>query len=112
MRTIDLLTPEEVCREIGVRCRALRLSHNFSQSDLATMTKSSLSSIRRLEAHGQGTLLLLAHVVQALHATHAFEPFLSPSIMHIADLERTTDSTQRQRASALRRRAVREHGTA
>lgn len=104
MGTIDLLTPEEICREIGARCRALRLARNLAQADLAAMTGSSLSSIRRLEARGQGTLLLLAHVAQALQAAQQFESFLVPPATRIADVERAVAASQRRRAGSPRKR--------
>lgn len=106
MGTIDLMTPEEICRELGTRCRALRLARNLGQVELAAMTGSSLSSIRRLEARGQGTLLLLARVAQALQAAHQFESFLVASSMRIADLERATAVTQRRRAGSPRKRRI------
>jgi transcriptional regulator with XRE-family HTH domain len=100
VRTIDLDTPEEICGLLGSRCRTLRLARNLSQTDLAAMTSSSLSSIRRLESHGQGTLLLLARVAQALQVAQQFEPFLVLPTTRIADIER-------QQALILRRRAGR-----
>lgn len=104
MGTIDLLTPEEVCREVGARCRALRLARNFGQAELAAMTGSSLSSIRRLEARGQGTLLLLARVAQALQAAQQFESFLVPPVTRIADVERAAVARRRMRAGTPRKR--------
>ena len=103
MRAIDLLTPDEVCREIGTRCRALRLARNLSQADLAAMTRGSLSSIRRLEARGQGTLVLLVRVIQALQAGAQLESFLIQPVVSIADIERVAAATQRQRAGRPRK---------
>ncbi len=103
MGTIDTLTPDELCRELGSRCRILRLAHNLSQAELAGMTASSLSSIRRFEAHGQGTLLLLARVAQALQVAWQFESFLVLPVISIADAERDA-------ALATRRRAGRSRG--
>ena len=104
MGTLDLQTPEEICRLLGSRCRALRLARNLSQAELASMTGSSLSSIRRLEAGGQGTLLLLARVTQTLQATHQFESFLVlPAAIRIADLEREAALAARRRAGGPRK---------
>jgi transcriptional regulator with XRE-family HTH domain len=99
MGTIDLLTPGEMCSEIGSRCRALRLARNLSQAELADMTGSSLSAIRRLEARGHGTLMLLAQVAQALQVAQQFETFLLMPVVHIADLERVAAGSGRRRAS-------------
>ncbi|MEW6292604.1 MAG: helix-turn-helix transcriptional regulator [Pseudomonadota bacterium] len=106
MRAIELLTPDEVCRELGVRCRVLRLARNLSQAEMAAMTGSSLSSIRRLEAYGQGTLALLVRVVQALQAGAQLESFLIQPTLSIADIERTVAATQRQRAGGPRKRGA------
>lgn len=102
MGTIDLDTPEEICRLLGARCRTLRLTRNLSQADLAAMTASSLSSIRRLESQGQGTLLLLARVVQALQVAQQFEPFLVLPTTRIADVERQEALVARRRAGRAR----------
>jgi len=102
MSTIDLLTPDELCRELGSRCRTLRLAHNLSQAQLAAMTSASLSSIRRLEARGQGTLLLLARVAQALQVAGQFESFLVLPVTRIADVERDAALAGRRRARGAR----------
>lgn len=104
MGTLDLHTPEEICGLLGDRCRALRLERNLSQAELAAMAGSSLSSIRRLEACGQGTLLLLARVAQALQVAHQFEPFLVLPAVRIADVERKAALVARRRAGRPRRR--------
>jgi len=99
MGTVDILTPDEICATLGQRCRSLRLTRNLSQAELAAMTGSSLSSIRRLEARGQGTLLLLARIAEALRVGHQFESFLVQPVVHIADAERAAALAARQRAS-------------
>lgn len=104
MGTIDLLTHEEVCSELGARCRALRLGRNLGQAALAEMAGSSLSSIRRLEAHGQTTLSLLVRVLQALQATRHFENFLRDEPVSIAELERAATASRRLRAGSARKR--------
>lgn len=105
MGTIDLSTPEEICGLLGRRCRSLRLARNLSQTDLAAMTGASLSSIRRLESRGQGSLLLLVGIAQALQLAHQFEPLLILPTTRIADIERQEALVTRQRAGKTRRRA-------
>jgi len=102
MGTIDLLTPEELCAELGRRCRVLRLAHNISQAELAARSGSSLSSIRRLEAKGQGTLELLVRVAQSLQVTSQFESFLIQPVLTIADAERSEAAHSRRRARGAR----------
>lgn len=104
MRTVDLLTDEELCAEIGARCRALRLGRNLGQAELAAMAGSSLSSIRRLETLGQATLSLLVRVLRALQATRHFDDFLLQAQTSIADLERAAAAGRRRRAGPTRQR--------
>lgn len=63
-----LQTPDAICLALGERVRLLRLARNLSQLELAGMCGTSLSSVRRLEAQGQGTLKLLVRVALALNA--------------------------------------------
>lgn len=103
MGTFYLLTYKEICRELGQRCRRLRLQANLSQLELAERAGASLSSIRRLEAHGQATLDLLVRVMQALHLVSHLESLLVLPVLSIADAERDTAATRRQRAASPRR---------
>ncbi len=104
MGTIDLYTPDEICILLGQRCRAQRLARNLTQADLAAMTGSSLSSIRRFESHGQATALLLVRVAQALHLVGQFESLFVAPVVSIADLERQAAGSARRRAAKPRRR--------
>lgn len=55
---------------------------------------TSLSSIRRLEARGQGTLELLVRVAQALHRVGHLENLLVLPVLSIADAERDAAVTR------------------
>lgn len=103
MRAFDLLTHQEICLELGQRCRRLRLQANLTQLELAERAGASLSSIRRLEASGQTTLELLVRVVQALHLASHLENLLVLPVLSIADAERDAVATKRQRAVSPRR---------
>ena len=103
MGTFELLTHEEICAELGQRCKRLRLQANLSQLELAQRSGASLSSIRRLEARGQATLELLVRVTQALYLVSQLENLLVLPVLRIADAERVAAAKQRQRAAALRR---------
>ena len=103
MRTFDLLTHQEICRELGRRCRRQRLQANLSQLELAERAGASLSSIRRLEASGQSTLELLVRVAQALHLVNQLVDLLVLPVLSIADAERDATTTKRQRAASPRR---------
>lgn len=104
MRTFDLLTHQEICRELGQRCRRLRLQANLSQLELAERAGASLSSIRRLEASGQAALELLVRVAQVLHLVSHLEDLLILPVLSIADAERDVAATKRQRAASPRRK--------
>lgn len=93
-----LQAPETICRTLGERIRKLRLARNLSQDDLAGMTGASLSSIRRLEAGGQGTLNLLARVALALQAAETLEPLFAQATHNIAQAEAALQAGGRQRA--------------
>jgi transcriptional regulator with XRE-family HTH domain len=77
MRTFNLLSSEAVCAELGARIKRLRLMRNLTQQEVADMTLASLSSIRRLESHGQGSLLLLVRVANAVQVVDQFDSFFN-----------------------------------
>lgn len=98
---IELLSPVAACEQLGHRIRALRLARNVSQRELAGMTGSSLSSIRRLEASGQGSLELLVRVAQSLHAAAQLDALFIQPQDSIARLEAQTQGRQRARRAAV-----------
>ena len=93
-----LQTPENMAKAIGSRIRMTRLARNLSQAELAAMTDVSLSSIKRLEATGQGTLQLLASVAVALHATDGLETLFVQPAQTIAQAEAVANVFTRKRA--------------
>jgi transcriptional regulator with XRE-family HTH domain len=102
MRTFNLLSSYSICIELGERIRRLRLSQNMSQLQLAQMTQSSLSSVRRLEALGQGSFEFVVRVAQALQAIDIFDSLFIQPVQSIAQAERELTLAQRQRASLPR----------
>ena len=78
--------------------RRLRLAQNLSQQQLAHMTQSSLSSVRRLEAQGQGGFEFVVRVAQSLQAVDQLERLFAPSVESIAQAEREQALAGRQRA--------------
>jgi transcriptional regulator with XRE-family HTH domain len=88
---------------LGTRIKALRLAQNLSQKQLADMAEASLSSIRRLESHGQGTLLLLANVAAALKATDGFDSLFTAPAQSIADIEKSLNHPRQRARVALRK---------
>jgi transcriptional regulator with XRE-family HTH domain len=98
MRTFNLLSSQNICTELGGRIKRLRLAQNLGQQQLAGMTHSSLSSVRRLEAQGQGSLEFIVRVVQALQAVEQLESLFLQPIQSIAQAEREQSLAHRQRA--------------
>lgn len=109
MRTFNLLSPQSICAELGERARRFRLGKNLSQAQLAQMTEASLSSVRRFEAQGQGSLEFVVRVMQALQTDNQLEGlFVEPS-QSIAQMERDQSLALRQRARLPRSNARRGH---
>ena len=100
-----LQSPGSICRAVGARVRQLRLAHNLSQASLAQMCGASLSSVRRLEASGQGTLELVVRAALALNATSGFEALFAPPMQSIAQAEAAARAATRQRARSPTRAA-------
>jgi transcriptional regulator with XRE-family HTH domain len=98
MRTFNLSSSQSICTQLGGRIKRLRLAQNLAQQQLADMTQSSLSSIRRLEAQGQGSLEFVVRVVQALQAVEQLESLFEQPVQTIAQAEREQSLALRQRA--------------
>jgi transcriptional regulator with XRE-family HTH domain len=98
MRIFNLISSQSICAELGVRIKRLRLAQNLGQQQLADMTQSSLSSVRRLETQGQGSLEFVVRVVQALQAVEQLENLFEQPIQSIAQAEREQSLALRQRA--------------
>ena len=98
MRTFNLLSSKSICADLGTRLKRLRLAQNLSQQQLAQMTQSSLSSVRRLESQGQGGFEFVVRVAQALQAVDQLEGLFAPSVESIAQAEREQALASRQRA--------------
>ncbi|TAG26733.1 MAG: XRE family transcriptional regulator [Burkholderiales bacterium] len=102
MRTFNLLSSQSICEQLGGRVKLLRLARNLSQQQLAEMTQSSLSSVRRLEADGQGSLDFVVRIAQALQVVDQLNDWFVQPALSIADAERAQVITQRQRARSPR----------
>jgi transcriptional regulator with XRE-family HTH domain len=102
MRTFNLLSSQAICEQLGMRIKRLRLARNLSQQQLAEMTQSSLSSVRRLEAEGQGSLEYVVRISQALQVVDQLNDWFEQAVMSIADAERAQVVYQRQRARSPR----------
>jgi transcriptional regulator with XRE-family HTH domain len=103
---LALQSPSTICATLGARCRALRLSRNLSQTELARMTGASLSSIRRFEAAGDGAFSLAVRIALALQAAEGLEALFGLPTQSIAQIEALAQDRQRARKPrALRQKA-------
>lgn len=102
MRTFNLLSAQSISAQLGARMKLLRLARNLSQQQLAEMTQSSLSSVRRLEALGQGSLEFVVRIAQALQAVDQLNGWFEQPTLSIADAERVQAIGLRQRARVPR----------
>jgi transcriptional regulator with XRE-family HTH domain len=98
MRTFNLLSSQTICEQLGMRIKHMRLAKNLSQQQLAQMTQSSLSSVRRMEAEGQGSLEFVVRIAQALQCVDQLNDWFVQPVLSIADAERAQSLQQRQRA--------------
>lgn len=97
----NLASATDICANLGQRCRRLRLSRNLSQQELADRVGASLSSVRRFESKGAGSLELMVRVAQALFATQQLEGLFDDSVQTIAQAEQQLVLQTRQRARRL-----------
>ena len=88
MRAFVLLSANAICIELATRSKAVRLQRNLTQQQLASMVQVSLSSMRRFEAQGQGSLEMFVKITQALQVVAQLEPLLLAQDVSIADLEK------------------------
>jgi transcriptional regulator with XRE-family HTH domain len=66
-------TPAELQGVLGERLRALRLSRNFAQRELAEKARLSLRALHNLEAGAGSTVETFLRVLKALNAVDAIE---------------------------------------
>jgi transcriptional regulator with XRE-family HTH domain len=101
MRTFKLLSPEALSAELGKRLKLIRLRQNLRQQELADMTLSSLSSVRRLESQGQGSIEFLVRIAQALQCVDQLEALFTMGTQSIAEAEHTEALVKRRRARLI-----------
>ena len=98
MRTFIISSATSICAELGDRCKLIRLSRNLTQQQLADMVTASLSSVRRFESQGQGSLEMFVKITQALQVVQQLEPLFAQQETSIAELEKQQAVQQRKRA--------------
>ena len=68
---LSLLSPADIAADLAARAKALRLAQNMPQNALAAAAGVSLSSLKRFENTGQGSVDLMIRVAMALGASEA-----------------------------------------
>ena len=97
MPNISLLTPDEVCSELGSRARARRLSLNIALEELAARIGVSDRTLRSFEKTGRCNLSTFVRVVEALGALSDLQPVLAAELRSINEMRQQVQSRQRQR---------------
>jgi transcriptional regulator with XRE-family HTH domain len=98
----NLASAPDICADLGQRCRRLRLLRNISQQALADRVGASLSSVRRFESQGAGSMEMMVRVAQVLFATQALEGLFAEPVQTIAQAEQQLQLQTRQRARRLK----------
>jgi transcriptional regulator with XRE-family HTH domain len=98
-----LYTPAELTREVGERAKALRLSLDLRQEDLARMAGVSVTTVKRFEATGQATFELVVRLLVALRAENAIGELFAPRRTHRSLDEVIISGTTHRRRSSRKR---------
>ena len=105
MIPIALQTPAEIVAGIAERARALRVSREWTQQELADRSGVALETLRRFERTGKIALERLVGIAVVLDAVSPLgELFTAPPAATLADLERA----ERPRVRAPARRGGRD----
>lgn len=94
------LSDDAILSELGARFKALRLSRNITQQQLAEMTTLSVNVIQALE-DGRAKLSTAIAVLREMNALDALDSFIPPVTISPIQLVKM-QGKQRQRASGER----------
>ena len=103
---MNALSDKAIKQALGARFRALRLSNNVTQQELAASTALSLNTIKALEA-GSGKLSTVVVVLRALGALDHLDSFIPTPSACPPHLEKKP-GMPRQRASGRRCKPLRK----
>jgi transcriptional regulator with XRE-family HTH domain len=99
-------TPDKAAASIGAKIRQHRLARNITQSELAAQTSMSCSTVKRIEAAGQGSLRDIMAIAIQLGIDHDIITAIPPPpLQSLADLDNEGRRKKRVRAKAYRRSA-------
>jgi transcriptional regulator with XRE-family HTH domain len=87
----------EILQLLGVRMRDQRLAANITQMELSERAGVAYSTLRKIEATGEGSMGSYVSLLQALRLGERLEQFLTPPELHPQALHEAKGQT-RQRA--------------
>jgi transcriptional regulator with XRE-family HTH domain len=93
----SIFSPAELCEAVGRRAKERRLALGLRQIDLATQAGIPLTTLKRFENHGDGSLETVARVAFALRAEREFAELFPPHDSRSLD-EVLAANNRRQRA--------------
>ncbi|MBL0427830.1 helix-turn-helix domain-containing protein [Ramlibacter alkalitolerans] len=97
MLDFGLATADEICSELGSRLRAVRLSLNLQQADVAAKAGVSRGTVSTLENKGQSTLASFIRIVYALGLEDQLQELFILKAHSIAEMEHN-ERAKRKRA--------------
>ncbi len=101
---VSFYAPKEAAAHVGARARALRLSQNRRQADLADAAGVTLSTLRRFESTGRVGFEAVLRIALALGAEREFASlFPAVDARSLDDILRAQQSRSRARRARERR---------
>ena len=85
---LGFATYKEVCKELGARLKAQRLSQRFTQDALAARAGVSPGTVKNLENKGQSSMESAIRVALALGLSDHLQELFKLQIKSIAQMER------------------------
>lgn len=95
MMTFKMTSPYEILKGVGGRLKQRRIAAKLTQRELASKSGVSYSSIRKLEATGEGAFEALVKIAFVLDGEAEFEKLFPAPIA--TTLEEWIDKPQKQR---------------
>jgi len=95
-------TYKEICKELGARLKAQRLSLSLTQEELAARAGVSPGTVKNLENKGQSSMESAIRIALALGLSDHMQELFKLQVKSIAQMERA-EQAKRKRAP---RRAV------
>lgn len=98
--TYMLRSPTDIATDLAARAKALRLTRNLTQATLAERSGISLSSLKRFETQGAGSLDLVTRIAVALDAVGGLDAAFREDVP--STLDDIIAPPSRQRATGRR----------